>query len=60
MSPFGLARAVGYYGANKFFTRYANNRLKLETEEEKENVKEVLLQINMRKVSSETAITMIL
>ena len=60
MSPFGISRSLGYYGANKLFTGYVEKRLQLPTEEEKVAVKDVLLQTNMRSKSSEASITMIL
>lgn len=57
---FTLLRKSGYYGANKLLTGFVNRRLKLPNPEEAEACKELLLQTNLRDLSSEVAITIIL
>lgn len=43
VSPFSVARASGYYGANKMMTNYVNRRLQLDSQEEKMAVKDCIL-----------------
>ena len=60
MSPFTVLRSMGYYGANKMLNGYVRRRLNLDSEAEKEAFKELLLQCNMRDISSEICITILL
>jgi cardiolipin-specific phospholipase len=60
MSPFTVLRKSGYWGANWLLMRYATGRLRLRDRQEAEACKEFLLQTNMRQLSSESSITMIL
>ena len=59
-SPFSVLRGMGWYAANKLLTGYVNRRLLLDSEQEKEAFKNLLVQITMRDKSSEVAITTIL
>lgn len=57
---FTILRKSGYYGANRMLRGFVNRRLRLESPEESEACKELLLQTNLRDISSEVCITMIL
>jgi len=59
-SPFSILRGLGWYTANKMLTNYVNRRLFLDSDQEKEAFRDLLVQITMRDKSSEVAITMIL
>ena len=59
-SPFSILRYTGYYPSSRILKSYVNRRMKIENENEKINLKELLLQVNLRRKSSEVATTMIL
>ena len=59
-SPFSILRYTGYYTSSRLIKSYVNRRMKIENENEKINLKELLLQVNLRRKSSEVATTMIL
>lgn len=59
-SPFSIMRAGGSITANKLLERYVNNRITLDSKEEKDQMRDLLHQAVMRPCSSEVAITMVL
>ena len=59
-SPFSILRYTGYYPSSRLLKSYVNRRMKIENENEKINLKELLLQVNLRRKSSEVATWMIL